>query len=404
MPSLEFRRSVWHIAALCILLAYPIMGSKWFPFGGGPRYLSVLAAPVCLLLIFRASRSELQPLWRETWRWCLPFLPFVAGWMFVQLWHQYTPVDAAPLSRLLWCALIFVGARLAGVNYRHLAIAAGVAAAAYGAMAFWEVFVQGRERAWGRVYENRFGQYAIWVAALCVLHAVLGKPEDRSQKKLAVGLIFGSLLGLFAAILSGSRGALMALPVLMLMLIFKIMDWRRGILVVTGMIAVMGALCYFYSPIYSRFELIYTEIFNYFHDPSFTPTSIGVRLELARVSLVTWFEHPWLGAGYTSLKQLYETHPALGVPPAGVLGIPGFHSDWFQVLGTGGGVLFSCFFATCVWMCAAARRDAYRLSFLGFALAFSFAEIFFTNNLGLSLLMACWALYAAAERNRKSPQ
>ncbi len=398
----EFRPSLWRSLALCILLCYPIMGSKWFPFGGGPRYLSVLAAPVCLLLIFRASRSELKPLLLEVWRWCLPFLPFVAGWIFAQFWHHYAPVNAAPLSRLLWCSLIFVGARLAGVSYRQLAIAAGVAAAAYGAMAFWEVFVQGRERAWGRVYENRFGQYAIWVAALCVLHAVLGKPEDRAQKKLAVGLFLAGLLGLSAAILSGSRGALMAVPVLMLVLIFKTMNWRRGILTAAGMLAVLGALCYFYNPIYSRFELIYLETLDYFRASTFTPTSTGIRLELARVSLVTWLEHPWLGAGYTSLTQLYQTHPALGAPPPGVLTIPGFHSDWFQVLGIGGGLLFSCLLATCVWMFAVARHDAYRLSLLGFAVAFSFSEIFFSNNLGLSLLMACWALYAAAEQNRKS--
>lgn len=395
----DVRRSPWQTLALGILLCYPIMGSKWFPFGGGPRYLSVLAAPVCLLLIFRASRSELTPLLLEAWRWCLPFLPFVAGWMFAQLWHHYTPVDTAPLSRLLWCALIFVGARLAGVTYRHLAIVAGVAAAAYGAMAYWEVFVQGRERAWGQVYENRFGQYAIWVAALCVLHAVLGKPETRPQKLLAAGLIAASLGGLAAAILSGSRGALMALPVLMLVLMFKTMSWRRGLLAVAGIIVVLAALCYFYSPIYTRFELVYIETLNYFRNPDFVATSTGVRLELARVAVLTWLEHPWLGAGYTSLKQLYETHPALGVPSPGVLIIPGFHSDWFQVLGIGGGLLFSCLVATCVWLLVVARHDAYRLSFLGFAVAFSFSEIFFSNNLGLALLMASWALYAAAERN-----
>lgn len=380
------------------------MGSKWFPFGGGARYLSVLAGPLCLLLLLLAPRSEIKPLLLAAWRWSQPFLPFVVGWTFAQFWHQYNPLDFAPLSRLFWCALLFIGARLVGITHRQLAVVACIAATAYCVIALGEVFLQGRARAWGEVYENRFGQYAIWLAALCVLHAVLGKLQDKSRVLLGC-LLVASLLGLFAALLSGSRGALSILPVLMLVLLSKTMDWRRGALIALAMTAVLavvlGGVCYLYNPMCSRLELIYQEAWNYFNEPVFSPTSIGARLELARISLLTWLDHPLLGTGYTSLTQLYATHPALGTPHPAILGIPGFHSDWFQAIGIGGGLLLVSLLTSCVWMFVAAKRDVYRLSFLGFAIVFSFIELFFCNKMGLSLLMVCWALYAAAEQNRE---
>jgi hypothetical protein len=119
--------------------------------------------------------------------------------------------------------------------------------------------------------------------------------------------------------------------------------------------------------------------------------------------MVTLMEHPLFGAGYLSLKQFYENHPNLGAPHPAILGIPGFHSDWFQVIGIGGGLLFLSLIVTISWLFIRAKNDPYLLLFLGFAVVFSFAEILWTHNLGLGLVMSCWALYSAAERNRATP-
>jgi len=114
------------------------------------------------------------------------------------------------------------------------------------------------------------------------------------------------------------------------------------------------------------------------------------------------FDYPLLGPGYTSIEQLFRTHPALGVPSPELLQIPGFHNDWSQAIGIGGGVLLAALAGTCIWLWIAARGDVYRQSFLGFALIFGLSELFFSNKLGLSLLMVCWALYAAAGANQKA--
>jgi O-antigen ligase len=375
------------------------MAVKWVPFGGGARYLSVLTPPISLILVWQTPRSELRGLLLAVWRWSLPFLPFVAVWTFAQVWHGYNPLDLTHPTRLLWCALLFVGARLAGVSYRHLAIVAGLGATAYCLVALVEVYGLGRERAWGGTYENRFGQYAIWLAGLCFLHVFHGKPIDLSRS-LRLTLLVAGVLGIVATLLSGSRGALLALLVLIAITLFKSMDWRRGLLAAVAMTSALVAFCFLYSPMYARLELILREVLGYFNDAEFTATSIGVRLELFRIAFLTLLDHPVIGPGYSSLQQLYLTHPAFGPLPSGMADIPGFHNDWAQAVGVGGGLLLAALVGTCVWMAIAAAGSVYFQAFLGFSVVFGFSEVFFTNKMGFSLLMVSWALYAAAEQNQ----
>lgn len=392
------RQGTWRLVALCILLCYPIMAVKWIPFGGGARYLNILAASVSFMLLWQAPRHDIGKLLGAALRCGLPFLPFVLVWVFAQLWHGYDPTDLNPLTRLLWCALLFIGARLAGITYRHLAIAAGLGAAVYCGVALYEVYGLGRFRASGGGYENRFGQFAIWVASLCFLHAVNDKAKAQSSA-FSVLLVLAGMLGVVATLLSGSRGTLAALVVVGIILV-KASQWRRGVL--AGFAILFAAAAFFLpdNPMYGRLESIFREILGYFSETGATQTSIGLRLELFRIAYLTLLDHPVIGPGYTSLRQLYETHPAFGIPSEWMLAIPGFHSDWAQTIGIGGGLLMLAYFATCIWMWLAARGNVYQLAFLGFSIVFGVSEIFFTNKIGLSLLMVSWALYAAAEQNK----
>lgn len=393
-------QGLWRVVALGILLCYPIMVVKWIPFGGGARYLNVLAAPVCLVLLWQAPREEIRGLLMSAVRWGMPFLPFVVVWTIAQLWHGYDPLDLNPPMRLLWCALLFLGARLAGVNYRHLAIVAGLGATVYCGVALVEVYGLGRVRAWGGTYENRFGQFSIWVASLCFLHVFLEKVTGESRSVSALLLLAGAL-GCISTWLSGSRGALLALLVLIATALLSTANRRRGLLAAIILTSAVLVFSLFYAPMYQRLELTFGQAKDYFNEAEFSPTSIGIRLELFRIAFLTFLDHPVIGPGYTSLRQLYETHPAFGVARPEMLEIPGFHNDWSQTIGIGGGLLLVSLVSTCLWMGRSALKNVYQLAFLGFAVVFSFSEIFFTNKMGLSLLMASWALYSAAEQNKE---
>lgn len=390
----------FYFFALCILLCYPIMAIKWLPFGGGGRYLSVLAGPISLILLFLAPRSEIRPLLWSAWRWAQPFLPFVLLWGFAQLWHAYDPPELMPFSRLFWSAALFLGARLAGVRYRHLAIAAGIGAVTYGVVAMVEVYGLGRGRAWGGTYENRFGQYAVWLSALCCLHVVFGKPGEHSRL-MNYFLLGASLFGVLATVLSGARGSLLALLVVFFVILQQAADRKRAWLIVGGLLSFVLAVGFLYPPISHRMALAINNAWHYFNDPEFHPTSVGIRLELARISFLMLLEHPLLGPGYTSLEQLFQSHPALGEGSRLLLTTISFHNDWSQAIGIGGGVLLSALLMTCIWLWRAARGDVYRQAILGFTLVFGLSELFITNKLGLSLLMGAWALYAAAVSNQE---
>lgn len=219
---------------------------------------------------------------------------------------------------------------------------------------------------------------------------------------MAYFLLGASLLGLVATVLSAARGALLALFVVFFLILQQSADRKRAWLIVGGLLAFALVACFSYEPISNRFAVILFEIRGYFNNPEFHPTSVGLRLELIRISLLMLLDHPVFGPGDTSIQRLFETHPALGSASPELLGIPGFHNDWSQAIGIGGGTLLAALAVTCIWLGVAARGDVYRQSFLGFALIFGLSEIFFANKLGLSLLMVTWALYAAAGLNRKA--
>lgn len=390
-------RLQWKWFALFLLLAYPVMAIRYLPFGGGARYLSVLVGPLCFMLLLIRPREE----WREGLRaaWCsvLPFVPFVIGWCVAQVFHGYDPLDLTPLSRVLLAALLFVGARIVGVRYWHLSCAAAVGAFAYGLIACVEVFILERDRAWGGVYENRFGQFAVWLGVLCVLHCQPLTMQRGATKRIWL-LCTAFLAALFAILLSGSRGALLALPLAIAFSLARRLSLRQVFNVSFVVIVVCAGVLIASDSMRIRSVLGYQEFTQYFNEETFQGTSVGIRLELARVAVQTLSVKPWLGVGYSSLASLYQDYgQLLGEMPPSIASIPSFHSDWSQAIGIGGSLLLASLMVTILWLFYAARNDVYRTSFVVCALVFSISELFFLHKLGFSLLVATWALYAAAK-------
>lgn len=395
----EAWKTSWPSLALAIILCYPVMVVKWLPFGGGTRYLSVLAAPVCLILLLQMPRGDVPQLLRAAWRWTRPLLPFALAWSAAQLWHHHDPADHNPITHVLWGALLYTGGRRVGVTYRQLAVVAGIACAVYCAVGVYEVFVLHRVRAWGGTYENRFGQYAVWMVALVALHFFSETSGERNKR--AVGYLLLSVsLGMLAAILSGSRGALLGLVALSVIAAFRLMRWQIGLLVGGGAVSLVAASLLF-APLGRRAAAAVDQLVGYFTESQFSPTSIGLRLELIRIAAIMLVEHPLFGPGATSLDVLYRQNPILGVPLQKMLDLPGFHSDFGQMIGLGGGLLLTGWLVSCVWLLRVAQEDAFRQSFVVLAIIFGLSEIFFANNLGFGLLVASWALYSAAADNRK---
>ena len=369
---------------------------RYLPFGGGARYLSVLVGPLCVMLLLMRPREKWMEDLRAAGCSVLPFVPMAIGWCVAQVFHGYDPLDLSPLSRVLLAALLFVGARIVGVKYWHLTCAAAVGAFAYGLVACVEVFILERDRAWGGVYENRFGQFAVWVGVLCVLHCQPLTTERGATKRI-LPLCTAFLVALIAIVLSGSRGALLALPLAIAFSLARNLSLRQVFYLSLVVVVACAGVFIASDSIRIRSVLGYREFTQYFSEETFQGTSVGIRLELTRVAVQTLSLKPWLGVGYSTLASLYADYGhLLGEMPPSIAGITTFHSDWSQAIGIGGNVLLASLIVTVLWLFYAARNDVYRTSFVACALVFSISELFFLHKLGFSLLVATWALYSAA--------
>ena len=397
LKSLMSRRWV-ECFILFVLLSYPIMGSKVFPFGGGGRYLSVLAGPLVLLLLFFDSENDFRQMVQVAWKWAIPFVPFALTWEFIQLWHNLTPIDSTPLTRVFWGAVIYTGARRLGLTRKQLAYAAGLGACAYFFIAIDEFFVQGRGRVWGGVYENRFGQFSVWLAGLCSLH-FMSRKQEKLNFTLTPLLPLASVLALIAAILSGSRGAIAALPTLLIVTLLADKQNQKQAMVATAILFIAMSFTLLFPAVNERFFLAYRELKQYFDETVFTETSIGIRLEMWRIAFGILSEHPFLGIGFTSFSAL-QMNPMNHVTVPDVLrSLPDFHSDWGKIIGLGGALLLVSLGSTIILLFRKSGSDVYRLWGLFSALIFSFAELFFCNKLSFSFLVSTWALYSAAADN-----
>jgi O-antigen ligase len=213
-------------------------------------------------------------------------------------------------------------------------------------------------------------------------------------------LLLGSVAGLFAASLSGSRGALLAVPALLGIVFLMSKSYRRRLAIPTvAAIAVVTALVLVHAPTNDRLQLGWHQVSQYFTEPSFVVTPVGIRLEMARIALQLLSEHPWVGVGFQSFPMLIERYPSFAAIPPAIVAFSGFHSDWTQVIAVGGAAFLLALLGSLLLLARRAAGDPYLVWCLLCAAIFGINELFFCNKLGFSFFVSTWALYAAARAN-----
>ena len=112
------------------------------------------------------------------------------------------------------------------------------------------------------------------------------------------------------------------------------LTWQRAILMVLAGTASIALLVYLR---WDKFVLGFEQIARYraqgAHTEDFTLNSWGIRLELWRVSLAAFLDHPWLGLSASARPFNMQ---AWGAPPAELFNHRHFHSHLMQVLVEGG--------------------------------------------------------------------
>ena len=210
-----------------------------------------------------------------------------------------------------------------------------------GLTAFWEVEIGDQLRASGIRHPIMFGSFAALVSILLLLGAVLF-----SKKWWQYALWLGPLIfATYATIESGTRNAMLALPITLTALLFL----ARGQVNAKGWIAVIslalltgGSAVLFTDRIVSGFEKGIVEVQSYVEGDTQSSTSWGLRLNMWRNSLEVLKKHPVIGTGIgdyqIEMERLIES--GFSHSADSVLYLHEAHSIYFHALAVSGSLGF----------------------------------------------------------------
>ena len=248
---------------------------------------------------------------------------------------------------------------------------------AVGIHAAYQVFYLHYGRAFGAHYPIGFGDLALVLAILALL--ILPHYSRLWQKLLC---ILASMSAYMACFLSGSRGAWIAIPVLLLLIIwiyrrelrfsnpawvqYKDAIWRKNmryfwlpllLLLVIGISIGISQK----ERISQRWLEVHHEL-ELYKQNQIKPESVILRLEMWRISWHIFKEHPWFGAGYHSFQQkthefYQEQHAVMATMPdvtqRTILRFGNSHNQYMNDLSTKGLIglllLLSIFILPCFW-------------------------------------------------------
>jgi len=163
-------------------------------------------------------------------------------------------------------------------------------------VAFYTTNILGQSRAALDHYPIIFGDAAILISVLLCAHAVV---FHQSRWRLLLSFCM-AVLGMYAALASGSRGAFIVLPfvlVLMWFLYRKQISWKKTLSAIGGIGVVLFLLNLVVTPSpYERTLKVFKEIEAVNESGSYR-SSTGARLTMWQDAITIWKESPIIGTG-----------------------------------------------------------------------------------------------------------
>jgi O-antigen ligase len=286
------------------------------------------------LFMFAACRAALARHWHET---RLVVSAFLFNFGYALLGYLVRPETTAnnleKPARMLF-ALSALALVLA-VHPPRRALWWGVIAGAVGALVLvaYQRLGLGLGRPGGLINPITFGDIALCLALLAMVAA-----SDFRGRGHLFWPVLGALAGLAAALLTGSRGGLLALPVAAFILArhrHLVPGGRVRALLVAGLALCVAALFVPAVGMQGRMAEGVSDVQAWAGGGS-KDSSMGIRLELWKGGAMLAREHPLFGVGPNNLHAHLGQYVGQGRLDAVVLPLPHLHNDVLQVLATGG--------------------------------------------------------------------
>ncbi|WP_201312522.1 O-antigen ligase family protein [Dyella sp. EPa41] len=273
---------------------------------------------------------------------------------------------ARPVTWLCWALVLFAAANILGHGLRwnefdlpsHILLFLGItavftqplrlawfwrglsmAAAVLGLVCIYQHYFQGAERAsgidggdWGVIELAMFMLVLSLSGVVQLLRPQLAMPERVFHAGCAA-------LGMFGALLTQSRGPLLACaPVFALVIgcsIYRTRQWRAPLVVLAGAVLVAsGAVLLMRGEIVARFDAIGHEVRTYSSND--TQGAVRERLEMWRVATRAFAEHPVAGVGIDQFGKYTQSQMKLGLASDSIAKYEHPHSEYLEAAVAGG--------------------------------------------------------------------
>jgi len=163
--------------------------------------------------------------------------------------------------------------------------------------AWWEMAVEHAGRAGDYMNSIHFGNIAFVYSVFCAAGLIWTRTQTRHVATWRVVLVLGLCCGLYSCVTSGSRGAWVALPMVLVVFAVSLLNRRNlvyAVLCTAAGVAVLGAV---FSRtdgmLHQRYVDAVSDIAQYRQNNA--DTSIGARFEMWRGAAMNLPHHPILG-------------------------------------------------------------------------------------------------------------
>jgi O-antigen ligase len=240
-------------------------------------------------------------------------------------------------------------------------------------VAMYEIIFLGADRAGYWVHNPiPFGSIAMCLSAF----AIIGYQTKSELKSVRNAFqIFGCFAGFIAAILSGSKGCLLATPILIYLLHLKVLSRlpKSYRFLLVAMPLFFLSLIFHNSNYYlfSRFSEAIHGAQSWFQGRGVVEGSIAPRLELIRFGIDVGMANPWIGIGRSGMLHLLEQASAKGEYDVFITKLHTLHNEFLNIFVTKGILgltsLLSVYFLGVRYFYALSRSKSGEISDIGFA-------------------------------------
>ncbi|NOL50799.1 O-antigen ligase family protein [Pelistega suis] len=289
-PTIKFNASFFIHLALFILFSLGMVIPKGYSWGVG------LLLVTALYIVLR-YRKEIDFKSEKSLVYML--LAYVLVSVSVNLIAGHSGRDYELDAKVFLTIPILYALVYRGFNRNYLILAFGLGGVAMGLDSIYEFYVLKVPRV--GLYPIRYGYIAAWLAVASLISLIFFAKTSRVF--IRVVLVLGILGGVTAAILSGARGSWLFFIVACCLLTVYGCFYTQGktkillLSILASCFMAMLVIGLTDNPIFQRVGHAVAEVQKYKpNDPS-AGTSLGMRLELFRLSEEIIREHPILGIG-----------------------------------------------------------------------------------------------------------